>query len=211
MPEKLNSKQWARAVASRRTVEPKPFTEQVRQQKATRPSSLTGKEWTKRIEQVRQSTKGGGRHRGLTPPSHSKVRQRQIGGFLKSNQPKSRPILTEAQRQALPKTGDQTPKKGINAESWTYDHRKATAARRNITTQPGEKKGINAGKWHYDHQKAKSQQKTGTKVKPTTHLSPEKKRTQSDAIAKHQPRQPARPTQPKAKPAPKTPPRTPRK
>jgi len=243
MAEKLDRKQWADTVRQRRNgSEPKRFTEEIQKQKVNRPKSLSGKEWTKRvklartttksggryralvkpsstnrewterIELSRTSTKGGGRHRALAKPSGTK-KGRQTGGLVRSTIPRSRKEITEAQRQALPKTGDQVPKKGINAGNWTYDHRKATAARRNTTAaKTGEKKGINAGKWHYDHQKAKAaeKQKAGTKG-PTTHVSAEKKRTQKEAIAKHQPKQPTQPKQPQAKPRPQAPIRTPRK
>lgn len=213
MSAKLDRTQWAAAVRQRRGAsEPKRFTEQIQKERTARASSMGGKEWAARIEQSRKEVKGGGRQRALSLPSRSKARQRQIGGTLKSNQPKSRPILTEEQRQALPKNGNQVPKKGINASNWTYDHRKTTAARRNGSTLPtGEKKGINAEKWHYDHQKAQAEKKNGTKGRPTSHLSTEKKRTQSKAKTKYQPVRPKRPRQPTARKPTKPATRTPRK
>ncbi len=145
----------------------------------------------------------------MLPKSKSRARQRQVGGFLRSNSAKSRKTLTEKQRQALPKTGDKVPKKGINASNWAYDHRKAMAKRRGPVAAADSKKakkGINAEKWHYDHRKAiaSAKKKAGKTTCPNTHISAEKKRTQQQAIVKNAPQQPKQPTQPKAKAPQKT-------
>lgn len=176
----------------------------IEKQKASNPSqqpSLSALQWKDRVDLSRQQT-GGGRNRALVKPS-GKQKSRQVGGMLRSTIPKGRKEISEKQRQALPKTGDQVPKKGINASNWGYDHRKTVAERRSRGTVgrdlKGEKKGINAEKWHYDHQKAKKAEGT-TKSGPTTHVAAEKKKTQAEAIAKHQPKQRKKPVQPQLAP-----------
>jgi hypothetical protein len=70
-----------------------------------------------------------------------------------------------------------------------------------VEGNPPTKKGINAEKWHYDHEKAMADAKksAGKMGRANTSVSAEKKRTQAESMAKHQPRQPKQPTQPQSK------------
>jgi len=206
MPPKLDRNGWAKAVKQhRQSAQPRQsFSDQVKEKKSAPQKSLSGIEWTKRVEEARLSTKSGGRHRALVQPAKSKRVRHKTGGMLKSNSRSGQKSLSEEERKAMVKTGAQVPKRGINASNWAYDHRKATAARRNKTTialKSTEKKGINAEKWHYDHQKATAAAKksAASKGKPTTHLSAEKRKTQTEAIARQRPSQPTRPRQPQTK------------
>lgn len=73
----------------------------------------TPQTWKHRIENGRKQGLEGGRNRSLVLPGGNPKPQGKTGGLLKGNIRKGAE-LTEAQRQALPQTGDQVPKKGIN-------------------------------------------------------------------------------------------------
>lgn len=207
MSKKLNRESWAAAVKKNRALRVKgqTFVDQLARKRKTPAKSLSGKSWQKRVSEIRRAS-GGGRQRGLSKTSNGK-KARQVGGMLRSSMQRQRSLLTEEQRKNLPKTGHEVPKKGINASSWTYNHRKVTEARRAKAAEQRDlngKKGINSEKWHYDHQKAQSVGR-GAKGRPTTHVSAEKRRTQKDAIAKHQPKQPTPPERPRTRPKPQAP------
>lgn len=204
MNRPLNREQWAKAVAQRRSVgkSAPSFREAVGKRKAQSQPTLSSLSWQKRIELSREKGLGGGRSRALVLAGKAGKRQRKTGGMLKSNS-RQGPDLTEEQRKSLPKTGHLVPKKGINATGWAYDHRSHLAKRhQSLKASSGtEKKGINAEKWHYDHEKAMADAKksAGKMGRANTSVSAEKKRTQAEAMAKHQPRQPKQPTQPQSK------------
>lgn len=204
MSEKLTGSQWRESVKAYRSQrKERSFTETVKLRKGSSPAPLKANDWKKRVELSRQNPQPGGRYRALAGPQKQGRKQRIIGGMLKSNTPRARPNLTEGERQARAKTGHLTPKKGINAEGWSYDHRKATKARRvqgAKQNRTASKKGINATGWNYDHRKTMAEAKTnaGRMARPTTHVSKFKLalREQSGK-AKTQPTQPKQPSQKK--------------
>lgn len=205
MPEKLDRRSWAAAVKKHRgdQVSSKAFASQVKRAKAPKPQNLSGLGWKERIKLAKT---GGPHYRAIGQPRGQR-KGRPVGGMLRNTIPRRRKEISENQRQALPKTGNQTPKKGINASSWAYDHQKTIAARREralAARQSGPKHGINAEKWHYDHTKSR-RAKSANQKGPTTHVSTEKKRTQREAIAQYQPKQPTRPKPSPAKVKPKVP------